>query len=84
MDISLKAYGERHVLNSRITGNLANTYRKNKQYEKAFEFFIKTRDTLLLLFGPDHPRTERFMRKLQEERYASMLRRMEETVPGTA
>lgn len=43
-ELCRKTYGEKHSLNARIYLNTGILYEDNKDYEKAYDFFVKWHD----------------------------------------
>ncbi|XP_047125381.1 TPR repeat-containing protein DDB_G0287407 isoform X1 [Hydra vulgaris] len=84
LEYCIKGYGEKHLLTTRIYLNTGIAYEMAGNRTKAFELFIKLKDTCLAVFGPSHPKTVRAINTLNEPTYKLMAENLARTVPETA
>ncbi|XP_001198485.3 telomerase protein component 1 isoform X2 [Strongylocentrotus purpuratus] len=74
-ELCLEAYGEMSVLASRLFTNMGILLEEMRQKEEAYDYFVRSREIKVAVFGPKHPQTQRLDRVLAEEDYAAIARR---------
>lgn len=69
LDIVLSLVGELHVMAIRLYFNTAINLEAQEDFGKAFDYFLKAYQVCEELYGESHPRTQRPLDSLYEDRY---------------
>ena len=80
----LQAYGEHHLLTTRLLLNTGIAYEIEGDYETAFANFKDLERVCLAVFGPGHPKTVRAVKTISDPKYARMKRAEEQQAAGMA
>lgn len=83
-ELCLKTYGEKHMLMLRLYLNIGILYEDNRDYQKAYDYFVKWHETCLEVLGPSHPKTVRARDTLNEPAYVRIREQRERQAAGTA
>ncbi|CAB3986857.1 Hypothetical predicted protein [Paramuricea clavata] len=83
-ELCAKTYGEKHMLMLRLFLNIGILYEDNRNFETAFDYFIKWHDTCIEVLGPSHPKTKRAQDTLKEPTYVRIAKMREQQAAGTA
>ncbi|PIK46898.1 hypothetical protein BSL78_16245 [Apostichopus japonicus] len=75
LELCLQAYGENSVLTTRIYLNTGICYEDRREYEEAYDWFVKWQDVCEEVFGYHHPRTQRCRNCLSEATYVAIKRK---------
>ncbi|XP_066928434.1 TPR repeat-containing protein DDB_G0287407-like isoform X2 [Clytia hemisphaerica] len=84
LSICMKAYGEHHLLTTRILLNTGIMYEMHGDYQKAFQNFKDLKRVCLAVFGHGHPKTVRAIKTISDPRYQRMLQAEERQAAGVA
>ncbi|XP_074616453.1 TPR repeat-containing protein DDB_G0287407-like [Acropora palmata] len=83
-ELCLKTYGEKHMLMLRLYLNIGILYEDNRDFQKAYDYFVKWHETCLEVLGPSHPKTARARDTLSEASYVRIREQRERQAAGTA
>ncbi|XP_073234620.1 TPR repeat-containing protein DDB_G0287407-like isoform X1 [Porites lutea] len=83
-ELCLKTYGEKHMLMLRLYLNIGILYEDNRDYQKAYDYFVKWHETCQEVLGPSHPKTGRARDTLNEPMYVRIREQRERQAAGTA
>jgi len=84
MELCLKAYGENHMLYVRLCLNIGILYEDDRQFQEAYDYFIRWDKACMSVLGPSHPKTQRAKDTLQEPMYIRIKEARDRTAAGTA
>nr|XP_054748224.1 TPR repeat-containing protein DDB_G0287407-like isoform X1 [Lytechinus pictus] len=74
-ELCLEAYGEMSVLSSRLFTNMGILLEEMGLKDEAYDYFVRSREIKVAVFGAEHPQTQRLDRVLAEDDYAAIARR---------
>ena len=83
-ELCAKTYGEKHMLMLRLYLNIGILYEDNRNFETAYDYFVKWHDTCMEVLGPSHPKTKRAQDTLKEPAYMRIAGMREQLAAGTA
>lgn len=83
-ELCLKTYGEKHMLTLRLYLNIGILYEDNRDFQKAYDYFVKWHETCQEVLGPSHPKTGRARDTLNEATYVRIREQRERQAAGTA
>lgn len=83
-ELCLKTYGEKHMLTLRLYLNIGILYEDNRDFQKAYDYFVKWHETCQEVLGPSHPKTGRARDTLNEAAYVRIREQRERQAAGTA
>jgi len=83
-ELCMKAYGENHLLACRLYLNIGILYEDNRDFETAYDYFLKWYDTSYAVLGPDHPKSVRAKDTLAESTYVAIKRSRDQMAAGSA
>ncbi|XP_033637129.1 telomerase protein component 1-like [Asterias rubens] len=69
LELCVQAYGEFSVLTSRLLLNIGIMFEDMRNYQEAFNYYIRWQDVCEQVFGYHHPRTQRCRNCLEEPIY---------------
>lgn len=72
------------MLTLRLYLNIGILYEDNRDYQKAYDYFVKWHETCLEVLGPSHPKTGRARDTLNEPMYVRIKEQRERQAAGTA
>ncbi|XP_057298417.1 TPR repeat-containing protein DDB_G0287407-like isoform X1 [Hydractinia symbiolongicarpus] len=83
-ELCLKAYGKGHMLYVRLCLNIGILYEDDRQFGKAYDYFVQWDVACKEVLGPSHPKAIRAKDTLNEPMYKRMREQRERTAAGTA
>ncbi|XP_065653579.1 TPR repeat-containing protein DDB_G0287407-like isoform X2 [Hydra vulgaris] len=84
LDLCLKAYGETHMLYTRLCLNIGIFYEDNKQLNEAYDYFVKWDNVTTKVLGLNHPKSIRCKETLAEPAYVAIREERERQAAGMA
>ncbi|XP_065072260.1 uncharacterized protein LOC135696706 [Rhopilema esculentum] len=83
-ELCMKAYGEKHLLACRLYLNIGILYEDNRDFEMAYDYFVKWNECCLVVLGADHPKSIRAKDTLAEPTYIRIRQAREKIAAGSA
>nr|XP_047125336.1 TPR repeat-containing protein DDB_G0287407 [Hydra vulgaris]XP_047125337.1 TPR repeat-containing protein DDB_G0287407 [Hydra vulgaris] len=84
LELCMKAYGESHMLYVRLCLNIGILYEDDRQFNEAYDYFVKWDKATSEVLGPNHPKTIRAKETLEEPTYVRIREQRERQAAGTA
>ncbi|XP_066925783.1 telomerase protein component 1-like isoform X2 [Clytia hemisphaerica] len=84
MDLCLKAYGKCHMLYVRLCLNIGILYEDDRNFNKAYDYFLEWDKACMEVLGPNHPKSQRAKDTLKEPMYIRLKEQRERMAAGTA
>lgn len=84
MDLCMKAYGENHLLYTRLCLNIGIYHEDNGDDQTAYDYFVRWEAATISVLGPNHPKTIRAIGTLQEPKFRRIREERERSAASQA